>query len=200
MVQTSIGALTDEEYEKIQTRELGYWQRTQYPPTGSWKHYDLAFAPEIEENLKTVVDVGSGPVPYFLGKEYQYGVAADPLWEEYANLGRYAEYWGRGVFSGMPDIKHVMDNFADTVLALNVLDHVRYPNRFINGLSRIMVSGGRLFLYVDIEKPADAMHPHVLTMDWVARELFRYFTMEKIVIKPSWKFQNPIMFYVGRKK
>jgi hypothetical protein len=44
------------------------------------------------------------------------------------------------------------------------------------------------------------MHPHMLTQDWVATELFRYFTMERVLIEPSWKFKNPIMFYVGRKR
>ena len=86
------------------------------------------------------------------------------------------------------------------IFALNVLDHVQYPRVLLAELIRASRPGGYLFLFVDIDKPPDQMHPHTIKSEWLRNILDRYWQMKLWQIEPSWKFKNDVLYAVGVRK
>jgi len=189
------------EFQQIQSRELGYWQNTQYAPTGSWYYYDRAFLPYLFD-CGIAMDVGSGPVPYLMNHNVRItaGYAVDPLIFDYVKLDRYVPYWK--LFGGsIKPVKSVGDinSKVQTVFMLNVIDHAYDPVLLIDRATSRLVDNGRAFIYVDINKPPDSMHPHRIRADWLLDKLNDHFRTVYRHIERSWKFGNDILWYVGLK-
>jgi SAM-dependent methyltransferase len=118
-----------------------------------------------------VVDLGCGPsgIGYALshsGTTY----CIDPLLDEYRNLPGYKEHIFDRLPSGkvlvcQPGESAVIDERADLVFCINVLDHTKAPSAVLNNCSRLLKRGGHLFLLVDgylngRPRVIDPLHPH----------------------------------------
>ena len=198
-------AVDEGRYAQIQKNEFGFWRDNPVDFQVLWGHYMPPFAPYLEKQQGVVVDVGSGPVPFFLSGFFQYerGLAVDPLIYEYALLPQYAQlYSGAAAYGGFQmrrSIREVETGFANVVFCLNVLDHVRDPDAFLAELGRICRPGGKLFLFVDVGKPPDHMHPHTIDAVETACELSEWFGCLLSHVGPSWKFEIECLWYVGRR-
>jgi len=186
-------------YSQIQGYEFEFWQNNVVDFQVLWGHYLPPFVPHLPKHCGTVVDVGSGPMPFFLSGLFDYDEAwaVDPLIYEYAMLRRYAPLYSE--FSMRRTIGEIEDQFADTVFALNVLDHVRDPELLIAELGRICKPGGLLFFFVDIDKLPDHMHPHRLDGAWTREWIELFFEIVHAEVLPSWKFDNLCLWIVGRR-
>ena len=187
-------------YSQIQGYEFEFWQNNVVDFQVLWGHYLPPFVPYLPKHCGTVVDVGSGPMPFFLSGLFDYDEAwaVDPLIYEYASLLRYAPLYGE--FSIRRTIGEIEDQFADTVFALNVLDHVRDPLFTIVEIGRICKPGGYLFFFVDVGKPPDHMHPHTLNGLEVI-DMFRpTFEILDVHRARSWKFDNDCLWLIGSRK
>lgn len=196
-------AISNEAYRIIQIQELGYWTHTPYPPDGPWRHYDKAFIRFLDKH-RVAVDVGCGPVPYLFNHNVRYdvGFAVDPLIEKYYKIPRYRKYWdlyGQDV-ERLHSLSLLEDGIADAVYGLNVLDHVQDVERLLEEIYRKMAQIGVLYLYVDVGKKPDKMHPHMIDADELLDQLDMLFVDIWYKIQPSWKFDNQVLFYVGGKK
>ncbi len=188
--------MDEKRFIDAQRLELEYWRNTPHHPTGIWKYYEKAFESFLE-SFKRVADVGCGPVPFFCNDlvHARTCVAIDPLFEEYLELKMYPpmrtmKWWG--------DTSESPDSYFDGVFALNMLDHVLDPRDMLKQLQRILIPGGLLYIYVDLDKRPDAMHPHAIRADWLLQELAGLTTILSAQDQ-SWKFDNRVLFYVGRK-
>ena len=190
------------DYRDVQARELGYWVHTPWPPERPWWHYDRKFLPYLSP-ATIAIDVGCGPVPYLLNHNVRYdaGYAVDPLIFKYLALDRYKMQWclyGQKI-KPMDDLGDIRIK-ADMVFLLNVIDHVRDPSLFIDQVAYKTAKEGRVFVYVDIEKEPDDLHPHKISREWLSQKLFHYFDTIYQHIEKSWKFSNPVFWYVGTRR
>lgn len=188
-------------HDKIQGRELEWWANTVFDPRLTWNQYDRVFLPFLSRKFYDVaVDVGSGPAPY----PYNHNVlateicAVDPLILEYMKIERYCKYRVGPALVMATDISEVAGDVASVTFCLNTLDHVRDPEKMIAQLARI--TAGQVFVFCDIGKEPDQMHPHEISGDWLLRSLLRLFHRTYFSVKPSWKFDNDTLWFIGRKK
>lgn len=193
------------EFAKIQLKELSYWRNTPYPPTGSWYYYDREFLPYIDLNYLTVGDFGSGPVPYFFNHNVRYreGWAIDPLIHEYVGITKYKPYYDaaradRKTFRVEKRMQGFDYGYFEAMFALNVLDHVQDIDEALYQLAR--VTRGRLFIYVDVDKPPDPMHPLTVSAELLVSFLNINFDPIYVNVTPSWKFDNDVLYFVGDRK
>lgn len=193
-------AVSDAKYAKTQGYELEYWQNAIASPLQSWGFYDTFFSPYYQP-YEMIIDVGCGPVPYVLNPILQANVRmiSDPLWEEYMKIKRY-RHLARGIDCYYLDITTVPDIRFDAVFALNMLDHVKDIEDMLYHLHRILKVCGDLYLFVDVDKPPDHLHPHDINKDWLLNRLLVDFQPIFVKTMKSWKFDNDILYYIGRKK
>ena len=187
-------------YAQIQSYEFEFWQNNPVDFQVLWSHYLPPFAPYMQKHYHRVVDVGCGPTPFFLSGYFGYdeAIAVDPLIYEYALLPQYASLYDVK-FLMRRGLREVEVGFANVVFALNVLDHVRDTRAFMFELGRVCAPGGMLFLFVDIDKPPDQMHPHRIEKMDVVDALINDFDLLLVHQEPSWKFDNPCLWVVGRR-
>lgn len=194
--------ITDERFGKIQKLELEWWTNYDYTPEGEWSHYVAVFAPYLSLFYDSVVDVGSGPIPFFCSGAFVYGhaVAVDPLIFHYSRIEKYSHYLAECLYECAVST-HILDDEAfEVVFALNVVDHTQDPESLLRELGRICRAGGRLFLFVDVDKKPDHMHPHQLDADWLLSILDESFDRVLALREKSWKFENDALWYVGKRK
>lgn len=194
----------DEQFVKIQVEEFRWWayeaeKKDGYDPTQAWKHYDPIFQPFLRPFAR-VADVGCGPIPYFLNPivEYDFGAAIDPLFDWYMKVNRYQKYLER-VDQHFLDIEKVCSDFYDGVFSHNTIDHVQDPYEHLKQLHRITSENGRFYLYVDVDKPIDVMHPHTIKSEELVSALGFYFQEVFCKKEKSWKWNSPILWFVGEK-
>jgi SAM-dependent methyltransferase len=194
-----LDTLTSEQFHAIQVQELGYWQHTHYDPRGPWYYYDRAFLPYLGK-MGIVADVGCGPVPYLCNHNlrYDYGYAIDPLIEKYYELEKYDAYRCRACMR-FESTEEVATDLFDAVFVLNTLDHAQNPESLMLEIGRILEPGGKLFLFVDLDKPPDNKHPHTITKGWMIEQLSPFVDMF-CKIEKSWKFPNDVLYYFGVKR
>jgi ubiquinone/menaquinone biosynthesis C-methylase UbiE len=194
-------AVQDGRFAGIQKHELEWWTNYNYMPWGEWTQYHSKLHMHLRP-FRSVADVGSGPVPFFLSGVifYEDAIAIDPLISKYLSIERYKQYHDKefGCFSRIED---VCEKMFDGVFCLNTIDHVRDPTAFISELDRILEPGGRLYVCVDVEKPPDPLHPHMIHADWLD-EQFSFYTYKTLLrqVVPSFKFQNDLYWFVGDKE
>ena len=193
--------VTEAQFESIQVRELNWWAHFQGDPRVPWQYYDRQFLPFLRK-FDIVADVGCGPVPYFCNHNviFDEAVAIDPLMEGYLRLERYRPYRNGVTFRIASDTEEICCSYFEGVFAFNMLDHCQDPDFTLGELTRILRRGGLLFLFVDVDKEPDAMHPHKINGGGILEWLERRFVVELDVTLPSWKFKNDVMYFVGEKK
>ena len=194
--------VSDVRYARAQEVELEWWQNNHYDPYVEWRFYDKVFLSHYPDRIATLaVDVGSGPVPFLNNHNVSYnaGIAVDPLIFEYEKILKYDLYNVRS-FRRHTDIRTLVEDCASVVFCLNTLDHCQDPAALIAEMSRILVRDGKIFIYLDIDKPPDPAHPLQITRDWLAHELLAEFEPELWLEKKSFKFQNQVLYFVGRKR
>ena len=192
--------VSDKQFKTVQAHELGYWKSTPYDPTNPWYYYDRAFIPYLHP-VDLALEFGCGPVPYLLNHNVRFkkGVAIDPLIVEYCKLRRYGHYWKTSkIIDVASSARHLPDGYGDVTFALNVLDHVQDPEKFLDLLAA--KTKGLLFLFTDVDKPPDKMHPHTIDSTWLWGELGARFREELWLVEKSWKFSNNVVYYIGRKR
>lgn len=197
-------SVSSKEFKAVQTKELGYWKSTPYPATNPWWYYDRKFIEYIPKNYVTIADVGCGPVPYLMNHnvEFIHGYAVDPLIKEYVALSKYAPYWrlyGRGI-ELKQSIDMLPDESMEAVFFLNAIDHAKDPWELLSKVVAKLQRGGRLFLYTDINKLPDAMHPHTIDSRKLQTVLERDLDFVHDIVEPSWKFPNSVWYLVGDKR
>ncbi|HTL46814.1 MAG TPA: class I SAM-dependent methyltransferase [Verrucomicrobiae bacterium] len=130
---------------------LLYYQRWNRSAGRYFEWQALQFAPYIG---KRVADIGCGVgnfTPFFLNKECYLGFEPDPALAEYFQ-GRYAGPTIR--LSRFPDVTHpeaVLELRAhqiDTVLCVNVLEHIEDDARALSHMAQGLVPGGHVCLLV----------------------------------------------------
>ena len=186
-------------YARAQEVELEWWTNNLYSPFREWHEYDKVFLPYYPNiPVEQAVEIGSGPVPLLNNHNvfYKSGIAVDPLIFEYEKILKYDMYNTKH-FRRHADIRTLVSDCANVVFCMNVLDHCQDPAALIIQMSRILVHGGKLFLYVDIDKPPDPAHPIQIKRDWLAHELLAEFEPELWFEKKSWKFPNQALYFVG---
>lgn len=156
----------------------------------------------MSRNMGRVADVGCGPVPYLLNHNvvFEEGYAVDPLIAKYMMLPKYESYWGLcGLnIASHESIKTIPE--VDVVFFLNAIDHAQDPWKLLSKVVAKLKHGGRLFLFSDVGKPPDAMHPHTIDPKRLQDELKDACDVVYGVIEPSWKFANSVMYYVGNRR
>jgi SAM-dependent methyltransferase len=193
--------ISNKRFASIQKMELEWWTNSPHDPRRPWYYYDRVFLPHLDGNLGVVADIGCGPVPYFCNHNvlYEKAYAVDPLISEYMGLGKFNPFYCRSSFSGFYDVSELCDESVDVAFLLNTLDHAQDPESLLDEIARILVRKGRLFLFVDVDKKPDVMHPHTIDFGWLRHELDGRFERELREIFPSWKFDNRVIYYIGRK-
>lgn len=147
---------------RAQVAELEFW-------TNQFRHYgkeqflanrkrDLAdssaFLGEIHNETGRVLDLACGLVSVL---EFLPGpseiVAVDALQSEYAKLYTPADSritYQQGDGEQMPQFA---DNTFDAVWHINALDHTPHPERVVAEIRRILKPGGRLYFWVNFDRP-----------------------------------------------
>ena len=189
-------------HQQIQRLEKEWWENNKFDVRSLWGRYTVGFSPHMPEGtIDHVADVGCGPIPFFCTYDIwaTHRVAIDPLFEEYSYIDFYSQFRDDGgEIEWHRKVEDVKSNQFDVVFALNMLDHVELPGEMVVHLIRLLKPGGRLFLFVDIDKPPDQMHPHSIKEQWVRQALSPLETV-MVKIEKSWKFPNYVMWYVGDK-
>lgn len=116
-----------------------------------------------------VLDAGAGEGRYRNYVSHTRYVAVD--------FGVGDETWDYGKLDSVADLHHLpfLDEVFDGVICTQVLEHVRYPERVIGELARVMKPGGHLFLsapqsWHQHQKPHDYFRFTSFALDAVFRE------------------------------
>lgn len=192
--------VTDARYEQAQYHELEWWTDNPIPMDEEWKHYLEYLGDFLEEvgHVGTCIDVGSGPIPFFCCPiSCDRAIAVDPLIEEYAEIEWAQEQITRD-FERVMDIHDVESAVSDLTLCLNTLDHAQSPYELLRQCVRVTKSGGHLVVTVDLDKPPDVYHPHMIRGPALVRALGRYCEQKISVVDQSWKFDNLVLWYAGQ--
>jgi len=89
------------------------------------------------------------------------------------------------------------DNAIDAVLSTSVIEHVRYPERFLTEALRVLKPGGRIFMtapfvYAEHEKPFDFQRPTQFGLKrWLEDVGFA-----NIQVKPSSSSSYTVMYFL----
>lgn len=194
--------ITDEKFDEIQTLELEWWTNCDYSPYGEWSHYLREFKEHLRLEYENVADVGSGPIPFFCSGAFKYGqaVAIDPLIVDYRHIAKYRPYLSGYEYGMKTSTQSCGDGEFDGVFALNVIDHAQSPEQLMGELGRICRTGGDLFVFVDVDKPPDWLHPHMVAEELLLSNLGQWFDPLLVVRQKSWKFSSDALWYVGRRR
>lgn len=194
-------------YDVAQKDELEWWTNYPFNPHWEWNQYDRVFMPYYPTEIQDlVIDVGSGPTPILLSHNvlYRRGIALDPLIHEYGGISKYNKYFTKAVeryasFEEVGPGGPIQIGSADVVFCLNTLDHVLDPAGLLQKILLVLKRGGLFFLFVDVDKPPDRMHPLSISSGELA-EWLRPFQRVFSLMQKSWKFDNNAYWYVGRAK
>jgi len=189
----------EQKWIKAQELEEEWWANTNFNPQVEWSYYLHHFAMHIKPDYDAVIDVGSGPCPFICNPviNSHLRVVVDPLWPRYIRMKRYNQ-WRCNIHKSHADLSEVMSGQFNAAFCLNTLDHVKDPLEMVKHLQRIIRPYGQLFLFVDVNKPPDRMHPHCIQTEWLVESLS---PLARIClhVEKSWKFENDVLYYVGKK-
>ncbi len=187
-------------YKAAQTSELKWWRDNHIDVYKLWARYLLKFAPFIQV-FDRVADVGCGPIPIFCSPFMKTGhnIAIDPNFQDYCNIDYYVKFWGDCEIEWFNDVESVSEP-CNAVFCLNMLDHTRSPNDALAQMWRLIAPGGLFFMFVDLDRKPDPMHPHTITEDWLrGTTLVSSLTTKLWLTEKSWKFPNQVLYYVGER-
>lgn len=189
-------------WTKAQKHELEWWRNNDVDPRKAWQYYDMHFLPELQEEFTLGIDIGSGPVSYFYNPNVKCTLSAaiDPLIEGYYAISKFDKYRAGRVIPTGSDLFIDWTYKQDVIFMLNMLDHVEDPGRVIKKAIDILATNGKLFIFVDIDKKPDLMHPHMITVKWIQKQLGHKFDSLIFAVEKSWKFPNDVLYYCGRKR
>ena len=192
-----------EQFKEIQRLEEEWWRGNAGPglydhTVGGWGIYDQHFRPYYLPQYRAVADVGCGPIPHICDPLIvaQERIGIDPLIDKYMKVNYFQTYL-KQLNAWFRDIAEAPGGFFDGVFCENTMDHCYEPEETLNELYRIAAPGGRLYFYVDVDKPPDQLHPHRLASATLVESLSGLFKPLLCEIKPSWKFANPVLWFVG---
>jgi hypothetical protein len=171
-------SLTQEQLTKwsiAQQGELAFWkdwmETADHKDDMLWLSYVLqyfGFSDGQDFGTQTLIDLGSGPIGLLTRLRATCRIAVDPLPlvntadMDILRIRRPAER------TGLPS------SIADQVYIYNLLQHVISPIHVLDECTRLLKSGGRVFLLEQLNLPTDSEHPHTLRIEmfdqWVQRE------------------------------
>lgn len=191
-------------WTKAQKHELEWWTNNNVDPRVPWRYYDLHFIHELQEKFGIAVDVGSGPVSYLHNHNVRYECSCeiDPLTDAYHRIKKFDRYrlLGAGIASNLDIDDYAFFAKPDAIFCLNMLDHVQDPIKAMQKIMDLLQDDGKLFLFCDLDKKTDWMHPHRLPIGWFETHVFPHFHSLVCDVEKSWKFSNDVLYYVGRKR
>jgi ubiquinone/menaquinone biosynthesis C-methylase UbiE len=138
--------------------------------------------PELERTLiqlglsesvfqgERVLEVGAGNGPVYAIENARHRVGIDPLSTQSDALQDVGRQPNTSVFSGVGERLPFSDESFNIVMCINVLDHVKDPQKTLDEIFRVMVPGGTYLFRVhafNMPQPirkvlnhVDAPHPH----------------------------------------
>ncbi len=126
-----------------------------------------AFAAWVAD--RSVVEVGGGPFPAVSLLSCRRAIAIDPLAEAYVTGGLVPSRASGVVHIAAPAERLPLpQGSADLVICENCLDHVEDPTLAMREISRLLTTGGLLWLLVDLMEHRDELHPNPMSQQRLA--------------------------------
>jgi SAM-dependent methyltransferase len=112
----------------------------------------------LSENIfrgKTILDIGSGPIPSASVFKSCKLYCLDPLLHKYLECGYPLHYYADNIkfIHGYSENIPIEDNFFDAVVAVNAIDHVDDLEKTAKELYRVLKRNGKLAMHVHYHKP-----------------------------------------------
>jgi SAM-dependent methyltransferase len=143
--------------------ELDYWLRVKdVDLSGRYKSMVELF--NLSEDVGDILDVGCGPrggiLPYVKGNKK---VGLDPLIQGYRDNELLSE--GIDFVQGTAEEPNITDLF-DTIVCANALDHGNSTFQSIKSLSKLLRSGGKLYIHVHLREfeQLNEGHDHLMPL------------------------------------
>jgi SAM-dependent methyltransferase len=172
----------------------------------------------LPDHLGDYIELGCGPYTntrlILRGRTANRVVCSDPLAGHY--LGFRDRWLSRAARSGLVSVDtHPIERLPlpsgsfDTVVLINVLDHVQDLDRCLETATNLLRAGGWLVLGQDIAKVADTTgyewyeegHPHRVTLDQVRPHLASFRTEYESLVPPrDDRLQEVVLVYAGRRR
>jgi len=178
--------------------ESGEW-RDQVSKRGWVRHFaDLGLT--LEQFTGSVLDVGcgaTGTIFYLPNATHRVGVDPAAYGAERWNVDDPALGRHKVELHNVPAERLTWpDNHFDAVFSINCLDHTSDPTACLREIHRVVKPGGRIVLHFDIDSPlrklhkavrptCALLHPHSFSYDWVEREVFSRFNIERTYRDPE---------------
>ena len=158
-------------------RVFAKWTRDRIVKMGAFLSLPAAGEPGCIDDWareRSAIEIGAGPFPLIASVRHGWKrcAAVDPIARGYVEEGLIAEaaqhivyVAARGEDIPLPSAS------ADLVVIENCLDHVRDPEQVLREITRLLVPGGLLWIFVDLSNHVDHMHPHAMNEEKVRRFL-----------------------------
>lgn len=123
------------------------------------KHQEVKYLHDLklDKNAfkgKTILDVGSGPMPSATCFEGADLYCIDPLLDKYVGVGFPLHLYGDVKFvQGYSENMPVVDNFFDVVLSVNALDHVDDFEATAKDIQRVLKPDGLVIFHLHFHPP-----------------------------------------------
>ena len=160
-------------WEMAQQGERRFWENwfrsTDDPTDSRWLNRVLqSFGLEENQHFEeeVIVDIGAGPLGILTKLKAKRKIAVDPL--AFDTTDRSIER------IKAPGEKIPLDNdVAGRIFIYNVLQHVCSPVKILDEIHRLLKPGGTVYLWEQLNLPANQTHPHSLKLElfeeWLER-------------------------------
>ena len=148
--------------QEIDSKVREYWRK--------YRYLDDILA-SVDFSAKTILDVGCGVVYVLHIIDNGCKIGVDPLFIEYHKIYGRRMYGNILGVNGCGEKLPFKESSFDVVLCSNVLDHVDRPGDVVSEVWRVLRSGGKFVLTVDVfetKAARNVAHPHSLTEEDVS--------------------------------
>jgi SAM-dependent methyltransferase len=149
-------------------RIFGKWTRDKMVKMGEFLSLPPVGQPGCVDDwaaTRSVIEIGAGPYPLIAAaaKGWKRCAAVDPIARGYVEEGLVPEVASHIVYvAARGESIPLPSASADMIVIENCLDHVRDPALVLGEINRLLVSGGLLWIFVDLSNHVDHMHPHAM--------------------------------------
>ena len=161
--------ISPETWKAAQLQELIFWQNQKYDILADYRDWYLSFFGEFIFPRKKILEIGCGAVPNSIlvaGAAEIWGI--DTWMDKYQEIpNNQLSIINHPLNGNAEEMPQVPGNYFDLVLCLNVLDHSWNWPEIIKEASRVLISGGNLYLVVDLRKEdeVNSCHPTAIHTD-----------------------------------